>query len=269
MNYSYLYYFSTKEYLSGFLASVKSLKATGTSIMISVLVTEDIYDKALKNLLDSLDLNVIVINNTIIPNNIININTQSNRQHWSNTFNKLKMFDLVHQGISKFVYLDCDTFIRKNIDHLFGSNSISAVIAGGKYPGNVDWTDFNSGVMVFEPDHEFFELLQNKLKEFTLCEKSVGDQDILNACLPTWSCDSSKMLNDCYNMFFNHIEFYTDELGYDINDICIIHFIGKDKPWFDSKVKRFLRLVKYILVGQFDKAKIYKEYLKLLEVDIE
>ena len=83
--------------------------------------------------------------------------------HWTNTFDKLLIFELIQ--FDKLVYLDSDMYIRKNIDELFERENMSAVIDRRIGPIiSEDWIKLTSGLMVIEPKKDIIFNFKNFTK---------------------------------------------------------------------------------------------------------
>lgn len=148
-NNSYITVLSTENYLLGVLCLIKSLRETKTKYPISVLITDNISLET-EEILKSYDVNVIRKQKIDVPENIKNKNERGVFSHWTNTFDKLLIFELTE--FNKLVYLDSDMYVRHNIDELFERKSISAVIDRRIGPIiSEDWIKLTSGLMVIEP----------------------------------------------------------------------------------------------------------------------
>lgn len=164
------------------------------------------------------------------------------RPHWSNTFLKLRVFDMTE--FEKVVFIDCDMIVLENIDHLFEKRHISAV-QGGKLIFH--WEDINSGLMVIKPNHKEFSELVSLVP--TVCRKRIeanagfGDQDVISYYYKNinklW--DEENHLDERYNAMIRCIHELCVALGY--KNIKIIHFTGDKKPWMFS----FSEALKYIV----------------------
>lgn len=281
-NYSYITVLSTEKYLEGALVLAESLKKTGTKYPLSILITDNI-SKQVEEKLMNFNFNVIRKNKINIPNSIKLKNEQGKFSHWTNTFDKLLLFELTE--FDKLVYLDSDMYVRKNIDELFERKNMSATIDRRYGPGiSKDWMKLTSGLMVIEPKkdivHKFIELIANIEDK----RAQIGDQDILQEYDLHWGEKEELHLDVKYNMFFPHTDYYTHYCNYELNDICVIHFIYTEKPFYLKKeqiedymdfiegIKRnnyekykLEPLKKYILCGNKDEKEIIKEYFDILD----
>ena len=150
-NKSYITVLSTENYLKGVLCLIESLKRTNTKYPISVLVTDNI-SSTIEGVLKQNKVNVIRKNKVCVPKSIKMKNQMGNFEHWTNTFDKLQIFELTE--FQKLVYLDSDMYVRKNIDELFEKESMSATIDRPTGPIFLDDYEIKltSGIMVIEPE---------------------------------------------------------------------------------------------------------------------
>lgn len=281
-NYSYITVLSTEKYLEGALALAESLKRTKTKYPLSILITDNI-SKQVEEKLINYNFKVIRKSKINVPDSIKMKNEQGKFSHWTHTFDKLLLFELTE--FDKLVYLDSDMYVRKNIDELFERKNMSATIDRRYGPIiSEDWKKLTSGLMVIEPKkdvvYKFLELIANIGDK----KAQIGDQDILQESDLHWSEKEELHLDIKYNMFFPHTDYYTHYCNYNLDDICVIHFIYTEKPFFLEKeqipdymdyIENFKKsnyekyklepLKKYILCGNEDEKEIIKEYFDILE----
>lgn len=165
------------------------------------------------------------------------------------TFTKLHCWRLTQY--SKCVFMDADTMVLSNIDELFEREELSAAPDPG-------WPDcFNSGVFVFRPSNE------THAKLIAFCgEKGSfdgGDQGILNSFFNTWAtADISKHLPFIYNLSSIAIYSYLPAFKQYGNDVKVVHFLGRVKPWnysYDAQRGE--------VRGQSDPCQLHPDYLRL------
>lgn len=153
--------------------------------------------------------------------------------HWNNTFGKLHIFDLV--DFDKIVYLDSDLLLLANIDSLFRQPHMSAVVAGKSFPGQTDWVDLNSGLMVVEPEMGLLDDLINAIPDAAARRANMGDQDLLQEFYGDWPSTPELHLDEGYNIFNNNIDHYIRREGYGFRGkkktIYAVHFVAGKKPW--------------------------------------
>ena len=174
------------------------------------------------------------------------------------TLTKLHFWSLAEY--SRVLYLDADTLVLSNVDHLFDLPD-SITFAAAPELGFPDC--FNAGVMLITPDERTYA----DLLDFAKIHESFdgGDQGLLNvffgdgtyghpakeALRENSDANGTKALADgdtsrnwyrlsftynmemhkVYRMYISAVQRYKDEHK-------ILHFIGKDKPWHftDGKV---------------------------------
>jgi alpha-N-acetylglucosamine transferase len=140
------------------------------------------------------------------------------REDLASTFTKLTLWEQTQ--FSRIVYLDADTLPFRAPDELF---SIDTPFAAAPELGFPDC--FNSGVMVLEPSHTTYE----ELRQLGLKGESFdgGDQGLLNVKFRQW-----EKLSFMYNMeLYPTYRLYMPAVNKWKDEIKIIHFIGKRKPW--------------------------------------
>ena len=178
--------------------------------------------------------------------------------HWAYTFFKLRIFELTQ--FNKIVSIDCDVMVLESIDDLFECPDMSAAIAGASYPGNENWRDLGSGVLVIEPRISVVEQLINIVPKIAAEKQNFGDQDVLIAYFPNWPDDERLHLPEAYNVFFDHYSFYLRR-----GAVKVLHFIGKKKPWMMSRLDILFQLFKCVLKNNINGIKIFLRYLRYLK----
>ena len=144
----YLTVLSSDSFLPGVIILYESLKKH-SSMEFIVLCQSSLSNETFA-VLNRLNINHIVKNNDVLPEDIIN--ASENERHnkfgfWQNTFFKLKMFEL--NEYDKICYLDSDMIVDANIDNLFDCRHMSAVADSDFYIKSTN--SLNSGLLVFEP----------------------------------------------------------------------------------------------------------------------
>lgn len=227
MNFSFVTYLGSDNYLPGTLAIFYSLKQVKSKYHLTVMVSENVSMRVCK-VLSEKQIKIVKIQ-SLIPNNFTGqVNAKEGYAQWNNTFSKLYAFNLTQ--FDKIVFLDSDMFLIHNVDNLFELPHLSAVIAGKSYPGNQDWQDMNSGLMVIIPNKSDFKKLLNTLSEYTSSHK-FGDQDIINHTFPDWPNKHYLHLSEKYNVIARFEPFYRSRKF----PVFVIHFTGNKKPWMYSK----------------------------------
>lgn len=207
------------EYAIGALVLGKSLKNTGTTRKLVLMVTAGV--SAIKR--DKLK----TVWDEIVDITLLDSQDKENlallaRPELGCTFSKLRAWTLTQ--FTKCVFLDADTLILQNVDDLFERDELSAV-------ADVGWPDcFNSGVFVFKPNMKTYDELLNHAK--TVGSFDGGDQGLLNDFFSDWStADISRHLPFTYNMVSNICYSYAPAFKRFGRDVKIVHFLGLVKPW--------------------------------------
>lgn len=117
--------------------------------------------------------------------------------------------------------------VLRNCDELFEHDELSAA-------PDVSWPDcFNSGVFVFRPsERTFSDLLRSAVQEGSF---DGGDQGLLNQYFSNWL-----RLPFAYNVTANATYCYLPAFNRFRQDIRILHFAGRLKPWllpYNSKTR--------------------------------
>lgn len=258
---AYVTILSTDSYLNGVLVLFESLKKTQPTINTFVVIINEKINQKTIDILNKKQYKVILKKSISIPESIKITNSLGNTSNWVYTFDKFNLFELVE--FDKIVYLDSDMYVNKNIDELFEKPNMSGVIAGKSYPGNESWKELNSGIMVIEPKKHIIDKListmiqmsKPKIKKFIVLLikkkwtsnnkkhitqgnfknlykyiKGKGDQDIIEEYYH-WKDNPQLELDEKYNIFAIYVDYYINKIGYEKEDLAIIHFIGSKKPW--------------------------------------
>lgn len=215
-------------YSLGALVLAHSLKRAGTVHQLAVLITPGVSESMRNKLKDV--YNVVQEVNVMDSQDAANLALLA-RPELGITFTKLHCWRLMQ--FEKCVFLDADTLVLKNCDELFEREELSAA-------PDVSWPDcFNSGVFVYKPSLETFA----KITEFALKHGSFdgGDQGLLNSYFADWAhTDIKKHLPFIYNVAAYASYCYLPAFKQFKNNIKILHFAGKMKPWliqFNSQSK--------------------------------
>ncbi|KAL5112952.1 Glycogenin-1 [Taenia crassiceps] len=224
--HSYVTLSTNDEYAVGALVLGHSLRRSGTSMEITVLVTEGV-SQGFREILRGVYDNIIVVK-PILSFSKHNL-CLLGRSSLAITYTKLYCWKLVQ--FSKCVFLDADTIVLQNIDELFEREELSAA-------SDISWPDmFNSGVFVFRPSLKTFSELSNLAT--TKDSFDGGDQGLLNEYFSGWSTESlDKHLPFVYNCSCwvtpnDRFVFYTRAPAWRKfgNQVKVAHFAGFVKPW--------------------------------------
>lgn len=248
-------------YYKGLKVLIKSFRKTNSLIPLFVMLPTD-SDEKLKSAVRK--LGVPIIECDTIP--LSDAAKASNKiEHWNQTFFKLNIMRLTQ--FKKLIYIDADMLILKNIDHLFAYPAISAT-TGGK-AAHPEWTEFNSGLMVVEPNleqfHRLIKSIEPAMNRRQALNLGYGDQDVFNQFYPAWHTEPEHHFDEIYNAECCYLDALMQERSFqDFSEIYILHYIGANKIWNNSLIKN-LRIIR----GRFlDKnpyeAKAYLLYLRYL-----
>jgi len=221
-NESFVTLATNDNYCYGALTLAQSLRDVNTQRAISILITKHVSE-SMQNLLREKFDHVEIVD-VMDSNDSVNLGLLK-RPELGITFTKMHCWRLTQ--FSKCVFLDADCLVLKNVDELFEREEFSAST-------DVGWPDcFNSGVFVFKPSIETY----TNLLKFALDQGSFdgGDQGLLNNYFSNWSTsESNKRLPFIYNMTSNVFYSYAPAFVKFRDQVKIVHFIGKSKPWHNS-----------------------------------
>ncbi|SCU96247.1 LAFA_0G05204g1_1 [Lachancea sp. 'fantastica'] len=226
-----------------------------TCILVSSQLLEDEarnYDVELLRLLYD---QVIPVNSSEhVSDTLVQLNKPNlellDRPELSFTFLKIELWRLTQ--FAQIVYLDCDCLL---VDHKNVKNTVNAFLEGilactqgqdsheiGASP-DCGWPDmFNSGVFTLVPDRRVYD----QLAAFVLNTESIdgADQGVLNqffnpACQRENHAEAATgwiRLPFAYNMTIPNAGYQNvPAVKYFRDEIKLVHFIGKDKPWTSAK----------------------------------
>lgn len=239
---------STDNFCVGALALFYSLRETGSKYPLYILLTSAVSNEFEQKLAKIDGINIIRVAEEM-PVDLHNLNYEENKR-LNNTFDKLRIFGLVQ--FDKLVFIDSDTFVLKNIDHLFDYPNLSAVLVHNTYMNPNPGSQFSSGLMVIEPNEMIFKDLIRQLSITAASQRSkgrnaFGDQNVLNEYFNKWLEWESVHLKDEYCALWGSIEkmlksnwTLSGEAGK--TEIAILHFAGPHKPW-ERKLSFLLKTV--------------------------
>lgn len=282
-NRAYITVLSSDEYLIGVLCLNQSLKDAKSKYPLVVLVNDKISEKA-KKVLEENEIETINAKSFVLPDWIVEKNRTSHA-NWSNTFDKLSIFELTE--FDKLVFLDSDMFVRNNIDELFEKPDMSATVdRNDTVLVKKNYKKITSGMLVLEPKLGMISEFLSIINDESIKNKytSIGDQDIIQLYYSDWGEKQELHLPVKYNMFFGDIEYYVNKEIYSLDDISIIHFITSNKPWKyseneiktkyldwleevankDYEKNKLEEIRENIAFGRKNKEKILDEYSKIL-----
>lgn len=222
---SYVCVLSTDSYLYGLLVLNENLKDLNSKYSLLCLINETISKETI-NVLKKYEIKYKLISS------IKGIGEDKYNPQWSNSFDKLNIFNLIEY--EKIVYLDLDLLILTNIDELFNHKHIS-MVSDRPFSDN-----FNSGVMVITPNNKDYINMKNMFDKNP--KKYKGDQDIINEYFSSNINKISKKYNSLRAVFYEEIYKYDKRTKQKnkVHKVCIfncvsnpkiIHYIGVLKPF--------------------------------------
>lgn len=260
----WLCYLNGNEYFDGVAVLFESLQQVKTKYPFYCMVV-NVSDET-KAKLDKMGIVIIEKRPYPFPSHFYK-NENDKLKYWVGALDKLQIFSLYNE-FEKFVYLDCDMMVYKNIDHLFEKQDMTASEDAYYVTGNEGHKNFNAGLMVVEP----CEVKWNKLESFFLNQFAptklkkafpdggcVHDQLILNLFFSNWKEVPTAHLLCTYNIFALFADKYKMSLSYE--DIFVVHYTTKNKPFMKQvydcypKQRRFARSLT---------DRLFIEYIKLL-----
>jgi len=207
MNYAYITYLCSDNFIPGAVALKKSLEYVKVKFPTYCMVTEEVTEDGRKQLLDS-GLELIVVDK-IIPNRVDGIIDRYKDNSWM-MFTKLNIWNQTQ--FDKLVYLDADCIAIEPIDELFDFPPISA-IKDPSYGG------LSGGVLVLKPDKELFDDMLDNINHKDY-DNSYSDQSFLN-----WYTKKHNLFNEIPLQYNVHQKRFVLSPG-----VKIYHYNGQ-KPW--------------------------------------
>ena len=195
-----------------------------------------------KSIINILEARGIIIYKFNLTSKLIEINLNQEEITFikdKHLFGKFAMFNI--PSCEKFVYLDTDVLILKNIDHLFGLEINSNIFMVPDMQVDSEYEKviliknrFNSGVIVSNNNKNIYEdlygVLSNNIKKLMNSDSKifVSDQYIFEA-LNNIGNFKIKQLDISYNIHPILVESALS--NYIIKEPFVIHFMMKPKPW--------------------------------------
>ncbi|KAH7463993.1 hypothetical protein FOMA001_g17969 [Fusarium oxysporum f. sp. matthiolae] len=250
-NCGYFTLLTNDEYVIAALVLAQSLKNTKTTIPLCVLIVEsEITERSKTELHRAFDQVIPVEKISGIGNDNLKA---IGRPDLHDTLTKLQLWSQTQ--FDRILFLDADTLVLSNLEHLFDLPS-SVELAAAPDLGFSDC--FNSGVMLLKPSSSTF----SELRQFASKTASFdgGDQGLLNIFFGDGSRHHPSMsykdaqhvlgqngvahernwyrLSCTYNLAMHQVyRLYIPATLRYANEHKVLHFIGKLKPWHFSKGK--------------------------------
>lgn len=260
MNNAYVTVINDNSYIPGLRVLFTSLKKTCPRYPMYVLVPHD-NEKVLDQI-DESEFNCILSDSLYIDDTDASLNE---KRYWNNTFFKLQIMNLTQ--FDKIVYIDSDMLVLNNLDNLFDFPGLSATT--GSKSAHPEYTEFNSGIMVIDPNEEEYKKLLDCIEpaiERKKSEgKSYGDQDVFNEYYKDWNEHPEHNFGEEYNATYAYIDDLMKAKGYKkLNQLNVIHYVGPDKIWNNSLLRNIRLIVRYLHEGRIYTAKAWWLYMKYM-----
>lgn len=252
---AYVTCLSTDKFLNGVLVLYQSLKNTNPKYPFYCIVSDDLSKETLDTM-TKCGVDYIVMEH-------IDVSHLTGRamSEWDSHYFKFRLFQLFQ--FEKIVFLDADMLVMHNLDELFDNEPISVCKDDYQFTGikNKEDIGLNSGLMVLQPDQNFFDKVMEQLPVF-ISKGIKGDQKIINSILkdPKW-------LSPVYNMtptMIDTICYREKYYDFKYEDIKVVHFTWTEKPFYDRKLP-FKRFIKILKARRFSELKALKAYYKAMD----
>jgi lipopolysaccharide biosynthesis glycosyltransferase len=230
MKKAFVAYLGNDRFFSGILALNASLKEHNNHEDLIILVGEDVSNSVVK-FLKAKSFCIKMVKDIANPNA-----SGDDSRGKKYMYTKLRVFEVT--GFEKIIYLDADMVVCGNIGSLFEKEHMSAVVAGGLLPENTSWVDFNSGMMVIDPEPATFSSMLESIN--TLQSPDETDQGFLNSFFSEWKNDKRLHLDHKFNVPSNYIDQYCEVNDFEFSfinnklltkNVDILHYWGSEKPW--------------------------------------
>lgn len=222
MNYAYVTLLSSEDYLLATLILNQNLKNVNSKYPLLVAVTDNIFEQVKPYLIQE---NILY---KVIP--FIEYDEKT-KQKWIAKYKDAqaalniasKFFLFKFYEYDKLVYIDSDILIYKNIDNLFD------------YPDGALYDDNGHpfiGLFVFCPENHCMEYYLALSKTFNIIES-----DVLEPLFFPFKTNPDYRIPFEYyvNITYENLD------SYNFDDIKVIHFCYKYKPWKYLTVKDYMK----------------------------
>ena len=256
MNQTYVTVLSTDDYLPGVLALARNIGET-CSFPLLVLASRALSEGTIEEMRRR-DIPFVRADDIEAPEGTLRATQEHSwYKHWASSLFKLRIFDLVEYD--KIVFVDCDIMLLDTVDEVFDFPDMSAVIAGGAYPGNEGWVDLNSGFMAIVPREGLSKKIAALIPDVAAQKAIFGDQDLIQAYFTNWRQDQELHMPGGYNVYFDHYQFYLER-----GPVKAVHFIGRRKPWMMNAYYIAREYLKCLLKGNRKGIPVLRRYLRLV-----
>lgn len=197
---AYVTYLGTDDYLIGTLCLYSSLKSVKSKYPLLIMCSNKI-SASVFGVLSKFGLTYLKLEKTIV----VGAENKGKYERWNFTFDKLQVFNLTR--FEKIVFLDSDMMLVRNVDHLFDSPHMSAVVADAY--DQPDCNQLNSGLMVIEPSTMDYQGIMELVMKSSLSRMSAcGDQDFIRGYFEDWPQKPKLRLPLGYNLYWTNVRRY-------------------------------------------------------------
>lgn len=271
----YLTALTNERYIPGVMALARALNAVGSKYELAVMIPAD-KEAGLGSAIRAYGiLNIPGVFLLPMENIALEDNSHMDRiveakySYWRDTFFKLQALGCT--AFEKVILLDSDMLIQRNIDHLFEAPAFTATTCGRCV--RPEWNNFNSGLLVIEPDMELYgkamSLIVPAIEMKAARGMQAGDQDVFQMTFPEWNQHPELYIPECYNVGWGWIYDLCKKEGYSPEDLYIVHFTGKKKPWDFDKGFYLKQAAALLLHGKVAEAgirtRIWRKYRDLCD----
>lgn len=207
------------DYAHASIMRLRSLTTFPIILLVDGKVLESSEAKQMLQLIQELDVQLEEVPSWFIRSYLANHSRRQSRSKHKYTYYNLYIFHpQFSKRYSKFIFLDIDTFILRNIDEVFCSDAHFAAAARA----NNMKSDFNSGVYLYSPLEMDFDLVLEEYEKYIQLEVKElkrGIQAVLNKafgssrrCLPAgYNCGGLQGPLDPHSVFSTKCPFKGEE----------------------------------------------------------
>lgn len=222
--HSYVSYICNDNYIKGVIALVKSLRYNKCSYNILIMVTKDVSKNSRNNILN-LGCEIVEVKEIHYEGtrkNLIEDRYGRLDKSWM-MFTKINIWKQLKYN--KLLYIDADTVVLKNIDHIFEiDENFSAVFGGSTFH---NYKGIEAGVMLIKPSIKIFNELVKGLNDDKY-DLRMSDQSLINDFF--YKNYKINYLPEIWNRL------QKKNLNY---KGCNIYHWNSQKPWNNKKVHNF------------------------------
>lgn len=250
MKYTYMTALTSERYIPGVIALSRALKDVNSKYPLTILLPSDkckLLIEKIREFGKSAVSDIRFVTKERILIDAPQLEVEYN--YWAETFFKIAAVNCTE--FEKIVLLDSDMLVMQNLDNLFETPHMSAVMAG--ICERPTWTNFNSGMLVLKPSQKEYTRILTCISP-AVDRKSregynTGDQDVFQEAYPRWYCHKELILPETYNCLYGMLDSVCRAEQCTPRNLKIVHFIGKNKLWDFSGI-HVIKLALSILKNQ-------------------